>query len=203
LRQAGSIFSCDPVEIYFACKSWDPKDKAMFQGWDDFYLMIGPAAAGLIGLLFVVVTLTAGRERSQVLRGTSLYMTPTALAFAIVMTVSAVAMAPRVPVWTTASIIGLCALAGLVCAVRACVGIGLAPAGLEAPHWSDVWFYGAAPTGVHLALAAAAVAVWARADCAAHALAGVLLVLLLLGMRNAWDLVTWMAPGMPNDAGKT
>src|SRR5271168_2320669 len=67
--------------------------------------------------------------------------------------------------------------------------------GLEAPHWSDFWLYGAAPTGVHTVLVAAAVAIWAQVAWAAEALAGVLLALLLLGMRNAWDLITWMAPG--------
>ena len=37
------------------------------------------AAAGLIGLLFVVVTLTAGFDHAQASRGAKLYMTPTAL----------------------------------------------------------------------------------------------------------------------------
>ena len=74
----------------------------MFEGWDNFYLMIGPAAVGLIGLLFVVVTLTAGFERSRAIRGQALYLTPTALHFAMVMVISAVAMAPRLgPAETT------------------------------------------------------------------------------------------------------
>ena len=37
----------------------------MFEGWENFYLIVGPSAAALIGLMFVVVTLTAGRERDD------------------------------------------------------------------------------------------------------------------------------------------
>ena len=62
----------------------------MLQGWDNFYYLIGSAAASLIGLLFVVMTLTAGRERSRILRGVGLYMMPTVVHFGVVLSVSAV-----------------------------------------------------------------------------------------------------------------
>jgi hypothetical protein len=42
---------------------------AMLEGWKDYFLLVGSAAAALIGLLFVVVTLTAGRELGTVERG--------------------------------------------------------------------------------------------------------------------------------------
>ena len=45
----------------------------MFEGWENFYLIVGPSAGALIGLMFVVVTLTAGRERDQTERGKHLY----------------------------------------------------------------------------------------------------------------------------------
>jgi hypothetical protein len=166
----------------------------MFQGWENFYLMLGPAAAGLIGLLFVVVTLTTGRDRSETSRGQAFYLTPTALNFAVVMTISAVAMAPRMPPSATAALFSLVALAGLASAIRASIGISSPRPDRQAPHWSDFWLYGVMPTVVYLALCAACVAVWLRAEWAAHALAGLLLVLLLVAIRNAWDLVTTIAP---------
>jgi len=173
----------------------------VFQGWDNFYFMVGSAGAGLIGLLFVVVTLTAGFERSQALRGAALYMTPTAIHFAVVLTISAVAVAPGLPAPATAVIAGLIALGGLAGAVRACIGIGAAPPGPEQPHWSDFWMYGATPAVVYLGLCASAIAVYARVAWAVYALAGLLLVLLLVGIRNAWDLVTWIAPKRSGDPG--
>jgi hypothetical protein len=165
------------------------------QGWDNFYYLLGSAAAGLIGLLFVVMTLTAGRERSGILRGAALYMTPTVVHFAGVLSICAVALAPGLPAPARGGAFGVFALAGLACAVRACVGIARPRKGAEPPHWSDLWFYGAAPVAIYLALTAVdAAASWTRAPWAPHAMAALLLVLLLLGIRNAWDLVTWIAP---------
>jgi hypothetical protein len=166
----------------------------MFRGWDNFYLMLGSAAAGLIGLLFVVVTLTAGFDRPQNSRGSSLYLTPTALNFALVLSISAVAVAPPLPAIETSVVVGLIAIGGLAGAGRSMLGIPTPPPGQDKPHWSDVWMYGATPALIYVSLLASAVAVWAGADWAAHVMAGLLLVLLLVSIRNAWDLMTFIAP---------
>ena len=171
----------------------------MFAGWDNFYFLIGSAAGSLIGLLFVVATLTTGFERSQALRGASLYMTPTAVHFAAVLCVSAVALAPGLPTSATAAIFGLIGLVGLANAMRACVGITTYRPAAEPPHWSDFWMYGAVPAAIYLGLCAASVAIGARAEWAPHGLAALLLMLLLVGIRNAWDLVTWIAPMRKSD----
>ena len=71
----------------------------MFEGWSDFYLLVASAAGALIGLLFVVVTLTAGREAQSTERGASLYMTPIVFHLATVLLGGAVAMAPGMPNW--------------------------------------------------------------------------------------------------------
>ncbi|MBV9995330.1 MAG: hypothetical protein JO127_08955 [Caulobacteraceae bacterium] len=165
----------------------------MFAGWENFYFMLGSAAAGLIGLLFVVVTLTGGLERSQAMRGAALYLTPNVFHFAMVVTTSAVAIAPRLPAWAPEIVVGLLALLGLGHCLRATIGIRHFRPGSEAPHWSDVWFYGRAPAAIYFGLAAAAVGVSARMALAPYALAGLLLALLLLSIRNAWDLVTSLA----------
>jgi hypothetical protein len=165
----------------------------MFEGWDNFYLMLGPAAVGLIGLLFVVVTLTAGFERTRVARGQALYMTPTTLHFGMVMVISAIAMAPRLGAGVTAGAICLSALAGLAGALRACVGIRRIKTGEDDPHWSDFWCYGIVPTAIYLCLCAAALALCWRPARAAEAIAALLLILLMVNIRNAWDLVTTIA----------
>ena len=46
----------------------------MFEGWGEFYLLAGSAAAVLIGLIFVVVTLMQDRPRSAIMAGSRLYM---------------------------------------------------------------------------------------------------------------------------------
>ena len=169
----------------------------MFPGWGDFFFLLGSAAAGLIGLLFVVVTLTSGTDRSQAQRGANLYMTPTAYHFGVTLFVSALAIAPALPAWAEGAIFTGVAFTGLFYAFRSTFGIRTVVLNGEPPHWTDRWFYGFAPAAVYAAMFGAALAVWTRSACAPMALGGVLLVLLLLGIRNAWDLVTWIAPTRP------
>jgi len=166
----------------------------VFEQWDSFYVITGGAAAGLIGLLFVVVTLNGGRDRAQALRAVSIYMTPTVVNFAVVLATSAVAVAPQHTVLATAAVLGVGTLVGLANASWACIAMRSRTPGNEPPHWSDFWLYGAAPFAICLSLAAADAALWAQATWAVYAIAGLMLGLLMLGIRNAWDLVTWLAP---------
>jgi hypothetical protein len=168
----------------------------VFGGWDNFHFLLGSAAAALIGLLFLVATLTSGlhNDPARTARGMVFYLTPTAMHFAVVLTTSAVAMAPRFAVWVKAVLFLLCALVGLANAVRACVGIRT-PHGGDGPFdWSDFALYGVVPAAIYLALAVASVAIYVRAGWAVQLSAAAMLALLLIGIRNAWDLVTWMAP---------
>ena len=166
----------------------------MFRGWDSFFQITGEAGATLIGLLFLVVSFSQNRDRSRMLRAASIYLTPTALHFAIVLTISTLAVAPRLSVPVRAAVMLVAALTGLGNGIWACIGMRSRTPGAEPPHWSDFWLYGAAPTAVYLGLTAAAVALAAGAEWSVHAMAAFLLILLLIGIRNAWDLVTWMAP---------
>ena len=168
----------------------------MLQGWDNFYYLIGSAAAGLIGLLFVVMTLTAGRDRSRIVRAAGIYMTPTIVTFGVVLAISAIAMAPGLPLVPRGVAFGLFALSGLAASARGFVGIARLRKEPQPPHWSDHWCYGVAPVVMYLGLTAVIAATfWGHSSWAPFALGGLLLSLLLLGIRNAWDLVTWMTPG--------
>jgi hypothetical protein len=84
--------------------------------------------------------------------------------------------------------------------MRTCFGIVDFRRGADPPHWSDFWGYGAAPAAAYVLLEAAAYGLWRAAAWAPYLLAAVMLVLLLVAIRNAWDLLTWMAPG--RDAGQ-
>jgi hypothetical protein len=166
----------------------------MFEGWDNYFLMMGSAGGGLIGLLFVVITLTAGFERGQAQRGQALYMTPTMVHFAVVLSISAVAEIPRLP---NIGFAGLCALAlglGLLNSARASVGIARPRQGAVAPHWSDLPLYGIVPAALYLLGLGLCIAISEHVAWAAPALATLLLVLLLVAIRNAWDLIISIAP---------
>jgi hypothetical protein len=167
----------------------------MFHGWDSFYLLIGPAAAALIGLLFVVTTLTVGIERGRARRGAAVYMTPTLFHFAVVVTASATALVPGIGAGPAGAVLGGCALAGLVYALSVTVRIaGGSAVPDQAPHWTDVWYYGVAPAAIYVVLGAGALTAWAGSPRAPAIAGAALTALLLIGIRNAWDLVTWLAP---------
>jgi hypothetical protein len=167
----------------------------VLKDWETFYFMLGSAGAGLIGLLFVVITLTAGFDRQQTFRGGRLYLSPTVVDFALILTMSAFVIAPALPIQATAALIAATAIVGLVFAVRSSIGIsGSPPAGIEAPHWTDLWMYGVVPGVIHAGILLSAAALWAEAPLAAYGLAALLLGLLLVSIRNAWDLITWITP---------
>ena len=172
----------------------------MFQGWDNFFFMLGSAAAGLIGLMFVVVTLTAGFDQSRRLWGQKLYLTPTVLQFAMVLVVSAVALAPGLSAAATAAVLAAIGLFGLANEVRTSAGIADPGSGGPPSHWTDVWAYGVFPAAIYLLLCAVSIVIWtAAAAWAGDAVAALALALLLSGIRNAWDLVTWIAPQTKGD----
>src|SRR5258708_18892277 len=111
----------------------------MFEHWDSFFLLIGGAAGGLIGLLFIVVTLMRGGDSGTRLRGASVFMTPTVAHLAMVLTVSALATAPGIPMSAAGAIFGACALVGLRFSARSLSM--LATGGIKAAHSSGLRAY--------------------------------------------------------------
>jgi hypothetical protein len=165
----------------------------MFEGWGEFYLLAGSAAAVLIGLIFVVVTLMQDRPRSSVLNGSKLYMGPVVLHVTFVLVLSATALIPRISPTEFAIVSGAVSIWGLVRGMISTQGIR-ALTGEDKPHWTDMWFYGVIPTSLYVLLAVVSFAAWQRLPCAPRGVAAVITAFLLITIRNEWDLVTWLAP---------
>ncbi len=168
----------------------------MFAGWQTFFQTTAEAAATLTGLVFVVVTLSAGRQNSSAsTNGARLFTSPTVFHLTSVLVISALALMPCSQLPTLAEAVtvmmGLWALGFLIYA-----GVVLNDIlRLDShSHWSDLWCYGVAPTMAYAWLTAAAVAACLRMAYAPHAMALGLIALLLICIRNAWDLATWLAP---------
>jgi hypothetical protein len=167
----------------------------MFSRWQTFYQMTGGAAATLIGLIFIVATLTTGRDPAALSQGPRLFTTPTVFHLTSVLVISGLALAPDPEIGWAETLMAAWALVGLVHAVRIAVGLRR----VENPtHWSDFWWYGAATAAAYAAVAGSALLACRHVDHAAFYLALGLLVLLVVTIRNAWDLVTWLAPRRPS-----
>ncbi|MEO6152584.1 MAG: hypothetical protein ABIT09_11030 [Croceibacterium sp.] len=123
----------------------------MFEGWGEFFLLAGSAAAVLIGLIFVVVTLMHDRPRATVLTGSRIYMGPIVLNMSLVLALSAGALSPGIRPSGFAAIATLAALWGLGRALYSLVAIRRLNAHDDV-HWTDVWFYGVIPAVIYLRL---------------------------------------------------
>ena len=167
--------------------------RSMFTDWHEFYLLAGSAAAVLIGLIFVVVTLMNDRPRSAVLFGSKIYMGPVVLHVSFVLALSAAVLSSGITPRVFAGVCAAVAAWGLWRGTQSIVGIR-ALTGEDKPHWTDAWFYGVVPSLLYLALGGVAGGFWNERAWAVDGVAAVVVGLLLVTVRNEWDLVTWLAP---------
>lgn len=82
--------------------------------WANFYLLMSAAAATLIGLLFVVITLGAERTVEDSTAKIRMYLTPTVLYFASALLLAALLTFPNHTRFTASLCICLVGVAGLV-----------------------------------------------------------------------------------------
>ena len=109
--------------------------------------------------------------------------------FSVVFFLSAIALVPGHRTIFFTVVIGGCALAGLTVSLFTAIQ-------LMRHNWTnykeDHVAYGLLPTISYAALLLAAEMVWTENGFAVDVLAGALLVLLLVNVRNAWDLTLSM-----------
>lgn len=165
----------------------------MFRDWENFYLIVGPSAGALIGLMFVVVTLSQGRDHQQYENGKHLYTSPIVWHLGVVLGLSAAAMAPTVTPFLFAIAVGVLALIGIGFGLRSTVGIAHHRL-TGADTMFDTWFYGILPTLTYVALAASAVSMLLGSRWSETAVAASLTALLMVSIHAEWDLVTFLAP---------
>src|SRR4051812_5664729 len=82
--------------------------------WADFYVVTGTAAATLTGLMFVVVTLVAGRSERPSFDGAGVYSTPTVVHFGVTLLIAILLSAPWPEFWQASIPLGLVGVGGLV-----------------------------------------------------------------------------------------
>ena len=162
--------------------------------WETFFFLVGSAGAGLTGLQFVVVTLVAQSELRTGPRELAAFGTPTIVHFCAVLLVAAILSAPWPGLLGPATSVGICGIIGIAYAIiiirRARRTTNYKPV-LEDWIWHTVL-----PFVAYVVLAVAAV-VLPRYDTAAlFAMAGAALLLLFIGIHNAWDTVTYVTVGI-------
>jgi hypothetical protein len=159
-------------------------------GWENFYVIVGSSAGALIGLQFVVITLIANRPIAGTAtgQGAGAFATPTVVHFASVLLLSAVGCVPWQGMTGAEIVWGLLGLGGIVYEV---VVIRRMTQTTYKPVFEDWMFHALLPLAGYAALAVSAVCCRLRAQEALFGVAAVALLLLFVGIHNAWDAVTY------------
>jgi hypothetical protein len=157
--------------------------------WHEFYILLGTAGATLLALLFVAVSLGTGFLSNKDQRGTRTFMSPVVIHFTSVFFLSAVCLVPSHGPAFFAVLIAGTAVLGVTVSIVISVWVVRTEMTQYLP---DYFAYGLLPVSAYLALMAASVMIYLGQPYALEVLASGLLLLLIVNVRNAWDLTLSM-----------
>jgi hypothetical protein len=155
------------------------------EGWDNFYVILGSAAAALLGLTFVVIALTSERRANPA--GLAGYITPTVVHFGTVLGLSCFVSVPH------QNVIGLSlgfgsAATGLLIYTAAIAANLRRFAVSYVPVLEDWIWHVLLPAVAYCALLAMAFLLWHDPRESMYGVAAALLLLLFVGIHNSWDV---------------
>ena len=160
--------------------------------WQNFYVIVGTAAATLTGLMFVVITLLAGVRRRVSLPGGAIaaFNTPNVVHFCAALLIAAILSAPWQAFWNVGLLLGLVGLAGVSYVVivlrRACRQNDYQLV-LEDWLWHMVF-----PLVSYTALVIVAIVLPGNPVPALFVIGAATVLLLFIGIHNAWDNVIYL-----------
>ena len=176
--------------------------ESLLQPWSGFFAVTASSAAALTGLMFVVITLVMSIERvRRSPEGISAFSTPTVVHFGAALIFSAVLIAPWHRLAFPALIVGGGSLYELVYLLR--VALRARRVTSYTPDIDDFVWYTVLPIVAYCAILAGAIGLALHVRPALFAVSGGVLLLIFIGIRNAWDVVTFLAmyeEGGPSDS---
>lgn len=165
--------------------------------WHTFYAIVGTAAATLTGLMFVVITLSAGartRRNPGMSDGIGAFSTPTVFHFEIALLVAAILSAPWPMLWNVDLLLGLGGVGGVaysMIVVRRVLRVR------QQSNYTTVledWlWYIVFPLVSYIALVVATIMLPMNAALVLFVIAAAVIFLVFIGIHNAWDLVVFLA----------
>lgn len=157
--------------------------------WDSFYVIVGPSAGALIGLQFVVLTLVAARPPPNAAQGGAAFATPTIIHFSVVLFLSAVARAPWHSIAPLALVWALVGAAGVI--YTGIISRRMRSLTTYQPLFEDWAFHALLPFIAYALLVLALLAAPSHFREALFAVGAAALLLLFIGIHNAWDGVAY------------
>ena len=170
----------------------------MLVPWHPFYGIVGTAAATLMGLMFVVITLiTRLRVRlPSPSSGVRVFNTSNVFHFGAALLVAGMLSAPWPALWEASLLLGLAGLGGMAYSLLVLWEARHRLAGYQLVR-SDWLWYTLLPLVSYTALVVAAILLPIFPALVLFVIAAATMLLLFIGIHNAWDLVTFMVIDYP------
>ena len=160
-------------------------------GWESYYVIVGSSAAALTGLQFVVIAVVADVSQRASDDQIGAFATPSIVHFCVALLTSAALSAPWRRLQSAAIMLGIVGLAGLLYSAivirRARRQAGYAPV------FEDWLWHAALPIVAYALMFAGALALVSHEHEALFVVGAATLLLVFIGIHNAWDTVTWIA----------
>jgi hypothetical protein len=156
-------------------------------GWDSFYVIVGSSAGALIGLQFVVLTLIA--DRPPTLAAGAAFATPTIVHFGAALLLSALSRVPWQIITIASALWGLIGLSGIIYVII--VARRMRVQTFYKPEFEDWFYYALLPLAAYAVLVLSALAAPSHTQEALFGVGAAALMLLFIGIRNAWDSVAY------------
>jgi len=158
--------------------------------WENFYVIVGSSAGALIGLQFVVLTLIASRPvGAGTAQAGHAFATPTIVHFGATLLLAGILTAPWQEAAPAAVLWGLLGTSGII--YSAVVVRRMRKQGAYQPVFEDWLFHVLLPLAAYTTLAVAAFAAGSHLREALFGIGAAALLLLFVGIHNAWDAVTY------------
>jgi hypothetical protein len=162
----------------------------LLKEWESFYVIVGSSAAALTGLQFVAAALIADIDAPATSGSVDAFATPTIVHFSAVLLISAALSAPWKTMTPLALVLGVVGVAGLVYAMI--IARRSRRQHEYQPVLEDWLFHVILPACAYATLVAGAYFVRAAAAAGLFVVATAVMLLLFIGIHNAWDTVTYL-----------
>jgi hypothetical protein len=159
-------------------------------GWENFYVIVGSSAAALTGLMFVVITLSA-ESRARYPQALSAFSTPTVSHFCFVLLIAAVVSIPRHSIVSLVVCLGIAGVAGLT--YTSIVVYRILRQKEYKPVAEDWVFHVVLPLLGYLMICGSVFLFWQQPSLMLYLIAASALLILYVGIHNAWDAAVFLA----------
>jgi hypothetical protein len=169
----------------------DETARSTLAAWADFYVIVGSSAAALTGLQFVVMALINDLRAPASEQTISAFGTPTIVHFAVALLTSAIFAMPWPEVWQAGLATAACGAGGFIYEL-----VVLRRARKQTqykPVWEDWIWHVVLPFVAYTILTLSAVLLNRHRTWAPFGIASAVLLMVFIGIHNAWDTVTYLA----------